>query len=218
VIPVILRDSFREEGRLVSAGVQIEYRIPGQRPGAERTRDLHRAFEDFDPLGGGIEVNAEQRFAARRKRRIGCEHLVHVPCFGGCTECCVAHVHGEAVDFASIGSQGKLGEFKHGKLAEPHGRAVFEFNFGKAAFRRRKLEAFLDGSVHWGFGPIRKVRPLHRDMALDKTEANNARVRISLPRCCGDPQKNRRTKPHQNSRCRLFDGCHGPPPQTPRKD
>jgi hypothetical protein len=132
-------------------------------------------------------------------------------------ECCVAHVQGEAVDFASVRSQGKLGKFKHGKLAEPHRRAVLEFNFGKAALRRRKLEAFLDRSVHWGLGPFGNIRPLHRNIALDETEANNAGVRISLARCCSNPQKNPRTEPQQNSRYRLFDGCHGPPPQNPEK-
>jgi len=113
-------------------------------------------------------------------------------------ECCVAHVQGEAVDFASVRSQSKLGELKHGKLAEPHRRAVLEFNFGKAAFRRRKLEAFLERRVDWGLGPIRHVRPLYRNMALDKTEANDARLRISLAPCGGNPEKNGCTEPQQN--------------------
>jgi hypothetical protein len=34
-------------------------------------------------------------------------------------ECRIAIVHGEAIDFASVGSQGKLGEFKQRKLAKP---------------------------------------------------------------------------------------------------
>jgi hypothetical protein len=113
-------------------------------------------------------------------------------------ECCVAHVQGEAVDFASVRSQSKLGELKHGKLAEPHRRAVLEFNFGEAAFRRRKLEAFLERCVDWGLGPIRHVRPLYRNMALDKTEPNDARLRISLAPCAGNPEKNRCTEPQQN--------------------
>jgi hypothetical protein len=132
-------------------------------------------------------------------------------------ECRIALVQGEAVDFASVGSQGKLGEFKHGKLAKPYRRAVLEFNFGKAAFRSRKLEAFLDRRVHRGFGPIGNVRPLYRNIALDKTEANNAGVRISLAPNCGSRQKNRRTEPQQNSCYRLFHGCHGPPRQNTEK-
>jgi hypothetical protein len=110
-------------------------------------------------------------------------------------ECRIALVQREAVDFASVGSQGKLGELEQGKLAEPHCRAVLELNFGKAAFRSRKLEAFLDRGVHRGFGPIRNVRPLDRNTALDKTEANNAGVRIGLAPSCGHPKKNRRTEP-----------------------
>jgi hypothetical protein len=104
----------------------------------------------------------------------------------------IARGHGEAVDFASVGTQGKLGEFKHGKLAKPYRRAVFEFNFGKAAFRSRKFEAFLDRSVRRGFGPVSNVRPLYRDIALDETKANNTRVRISLTPG-GNPKKNYRT-------------------------
>jgi hypothetical protein len=108
-------------------------------------------------------------------------------------ECRIALGHREAIDFVSVGIQGKLGEFKQGKLAKPHRRAVLEFNFGKATFRRRKAEAFLDRGVDRGFGPIGNVRPLHRDIALDKTEANNAGVRISLAPGCGSPKKNGRT-------------------------
>jgi hypothetical protein len=108
-------------------------------------------------------------------------------------ECRIALGHREAVDLASVGTQGKLGEFKRGKLAKPHRRPVLEFNFGKAAFRRRKFEAFLDRGVDRGFGPIGNVRPLYRDIALDKTEANNAGVRISLAPGCGNPKKNCRT-------------------------
>jgi hypothetical protein len=105
----------------------------------------------------------------------------------------IAIGHREAVDFASVGSQGKLGEFKHGKLAKPYCRAVLEFNFGKAAFRSREFEAFLDRRVYRGFGPIGNVRPLYRDIALDKTKANNTGVRICLAPGCGNPEKNRRT-------------------------
>jgi hypothetical protein len=108
-------------------------------------------------------------------------------------ECPIALVHREAVDFASVGSQGKLGEFEHGKLAKPYRRAVLEFNFGKAAFRSRNLEAFLDRGVHRGFGPIGIVRPLYRDIAFDKTKANNTGVRISLAPGCGNHKKNCRT-------------------------
>jgi hypothetical protein len=78
------------------------------------------------------------------------------------------------VDLASVGRQCKLGEFEQGKLAEPYRRAVFEFNLGKAVFCRRKLKALLEGSVHWGFGPLRIIGPLHRDIALDETEADDA--------------------------------------------
>jgi hypothetical protein len=105
-------------------------------------------------------------------------------------ECRIALVQREAVDFASVGSQAKLGEFKHGNLAKPYRRAVLEFNFGKAAFRSRKFKAFLDRGVHRGFGPIGNVRPLYRDIALDKTEANNPGVRISLAPGCGNSKKN----------------------------
>jgi hypothetical protein len=108
-------------------------------------------------------------------------------------KCRIAVVQGEAVDFAPVGTQGKLGEFKHGKLAKPHRRAVLEFNFGKAAFRSRKFEAFLDRGVRRGFGPVGNVRPLHRDIALDKTKANNTGVRISLAPGCGNPKKKCRT-------------------------
>jgi hypothetical protein len=108
-------------------------------------------------------------------------------------ECRIALVHREAVDFASVGPQGKLGEFKHGKLAKPYRRAVLEFNFGKAAFRSRKFEAFLDRGVRRGFGPIGNVRPLYCDTALDKTKANNTGVRISLAPGCDNPKKNCRT-------------------------
>jgi hypothetical protein len=108
-------------------------------------------------------------------------------------ECRIALVHREAVDLASVGSQGKLGEFKHGKLAKPYRRAVLEFNFGKAAFRSRKFEAFLDRGIHRGFGPISNVRPLYRDIALDKTKANNTGVRISLAPGRGNPKKDCRT-------------------------
>jgi hypothetical protein len=132
-------------------------------------------------------------------------------------ECCVAHAHGEAVDFASLRSQGKLGEFKQGKLAQPHRRAVLEFNFGKGAFRRGELKAFLERSVHGGFGPIRNVGPLHRNLALDKTEANHPGVGIRLARCGGNPKKNCCTEPQQDSCYWLFRGCHGPPPQTAEK-
>jgi hypothetical protein len=75
-------------------------------------------------------------------------------------EGCVARVHGKAVDLTSVGSQGKLGEFEQGKLAEADRRAVLEFNLGKAVLRGRKLEAFLERSVHRGFSPLRNVRPL----------------------------------------------------------
>jgi hypothetical protein len=95
-------------------------------------------------------------------------------------ECCVAHTHGEAVDLASVRSQGKLGEFKQGKLAEPHRRAVLEFNFGKGTFRCGELKAFLERSIHGGFGPIRNVRSLHRNLALHKTEANHPGMGIGL--------------------------------------
>jgi hypothetical protein len=105
-------------------------------------------------------------------------------------ECRIALGQCEAIDFASVVSQGKLGEFKQGKLAKPYRRAVLEFNFGKAAFRRRKFEAFLDRGVHRGFCPIGNARPLYRDIALDKTEANNAGVRISLAPGCGNAKKN----------------------------
>ena len=80
----------------------------------------------------------------------------------------IAHVDGEAVDLASVGSQGKLSEFKHGKLAKPYRRAVLEFNLGKAALRRGKFEAFLNRSVDRGFGPIGNVGPLYRDMPSTK--------------------------------------------------
>jgi len=108
-------------------------------------------------------------------------------------ECRIALVHREAVDFASVGAQGKLREFKHGKLAKAYRRAVLEFNFGKAAFRSRKSEAFLDRGVRRGFGPVGNVRPLYRDTALDKTKANNSGVRISLAPGRGKPKKNYRT-------------------------
>jgi hypothetical protein len=75
-------------------------------------------------------------------------------------EGCVARVHGKAVDLTSVGSQAKLGEFEEGKLAEPGRRGVLEFHLGKAVLRRRKLEAFLERSVHRGFSPLRNVRPL----------------------------------------------------------
>jgi hypothetical protein len=113
--------------------------------------------------------------------------------FGGGTECRIALGHCEAVDFASIGTQRELREFKQGKLANPYRRAVLELNLGKAAFRSRKFEAFLDGRVDRGFCPIGNVRPLHRDMALDKTKANNTGVGISLAPGSGDPKKNYRT-------------------------
>jgi hypothetical protein len=100
-------------------------------------------------------------------------------------ECRIALGHHEAVDFASVGSQSKLSEFKHGKLAKPHCRAVLEFNFGKAAFRSRKFEAFLERGIHGGFSPIGNVRPLYGDIALDKTKAHHTSVRICLAPGCG---------------------------------
>jgi hypothetical protein len=108
-------------------------------------------------------------------------------------ECRIALVYREAVDFASVRTQGKLGEFKQGKLAKAYRRAVLEFNFRKAAFRSRKSEAFLDRGVDRGFGPIGNVRPLYRDTALDKTKANNTGVRISQAPGCGNPETDCRT-------------------------
>jgi hypothetical protein len=132
-------------------------------------------------------------------------------------ECCVARVQGEAVDLASIRSQAKLGEFKQGELAKPHRRTIFEFDFGKAAFRCRKLKAFLDRGIHWSIGPFRNIRPLQASLALDKAEADNPGAGIRLARGDRDPQEKRRAEPQQHARDGLFFGCHGPPPQNTEK-
>jgi hypothetical protein len=214
-IPIVFGDSFRELVGLVSTGTQFKDRILRQRPGPEKACDIHQAMEDFYPFVWGIDINPEQRFPAGSKRSIGRAHLVHVLSNGGRMERRIALGQGEAVDLASVGCQGKLREFKHGKLAKPYCRAVLEFNLGKAAFRSRKFETFLDRGVHRGFSPIGKVRPLDCDIALDKTKANNTRVRIGLAPGGDNPQKNCRTQPRPNPCCRLLRGCHGLPPHHP---